>query len=86
MRTGLRAANVDENIRLDRFSNTEYKFNMDTWMGPVHDGFTVRLKDMSCSCGIKYQVIIEEDGKIIYDERFASDSTLKLKAYREVNI
>lgn len=79
---GLRSANVDESIRLDRFANTEYKFNMDTWIGPVHDGFTVRLKDMSCSGGIKYQVIIEEDGKIIYDERFASDSTLKVKAYR----
>ena len=81
-RTGLRAANVDENIRLKRFDNIDYKFNMDTWLGPVHDGFTVRLKDMSCSGGIKYQVIIEEDGKIIYDERFASDSTLKVKAYR----
>ena len=79
---GLRSANIDESISLDRFANTEYKFNMDTWIGPVHDGFTVRLKDMSCSGGIKYQVIIEEDGKIIYDERFASDSTLKVKAYR----
>lgn len=79
---GLRAANVDESISLDRFANTEYKFNMDTWIGPVHDGFTVRLKDMSCSGGVDYSVIIEEDGKIIYDERFASDSTLKVKAYR----
>lgn len=79
---GLRAANVDESIRLDRFAKTEYKFNMDTWIGPVHDGFTVRLKDMSCSGGVDYSVIIEEDGKIIYDERFASDSTLKVKAYR----
>ena len=79
---GLRAANVDENIRLDRFANTEYKFNMDTWFGPVHDGFTVKLSSMSCSGGVDYSVIIEEDGKIIYDERFASDSTLKVKAYR----
>ena len=79
---GLRSANIDESIRLDRFANTEYKFNMDTWTGPVHDGFTVRLKDMSCSGGVDYSVIIEEDGKIIYDERFASDSTLKVKAYR----
>ena len=71
---GLRSANVDESIRLDRFANTEYKFNMDTWIGPVHDGFTVRLKDMSCSGGVDYSVIIEE--------RFASDSTLKVKAYR----
>ena len=81
-RTGLRAANVDENIRLKRFANIEYKFNMDTWTGPVHDGFTVRLKDMSCSGGVDYSVIIEEDGKIIYDKRFASDSILKVKAYR----
>lgn len=81
-RTGLRSANIDEEISLGRFDNTSYKFNMDTWIGPVHDGFTVRLKDMSCSGEIKYQVIIEEDGKIIYDERFASDSTLKVKAYR----
>ncbi|MCI6610647.1 MAG: M56 family metallopeptidase, partial [Ezakiella sp.] len=79
---GLRSANIDEEISLGRFDNTSYKFNMDTWFGPVHDGFTVRLKDMSCSGEIKYQVIIEEDGKIIYDERFASDSTLKVKAYR----
>ena len=84
-RTGLRAANVDENIRLKRFANIDYKFNMDTWTGPVHDGFTVRLKDMSCSGGIKYQVIIEEDGKIIYNQFFASDSMLKVKANRRSN-
>lgn len=81
-RTGLRAANVDENIRLKRFDKIDYEFNMDTWTGPVHDGFTVRLKDMSCSGGIKYQVIIEEDGKIIYNKFFSSDSILKVKANR----
>lgn len=80
--TGLRSANIDEEISLGRFDNTSYKFNMDTWFGPVHDGFTVRLKDMSCPGGVDYSVIIEEDGKIIYEERFASDSTLKVKAYR----
>ena len=79
---GLRSANVDENIRLSRFDKIDYEFNMDTWTGPVHDGFTVRLKDMSCSGGIKYQVIIEEDGKIIYNKFFSSDSILKVKANR----
>ena len=79
---GLRSANIDEEISLGRFDNTSYKFNMDTWFGPVHDGFTVKLSSMSCSGGVDYSVIIEEDGKIIYDERFASDSTLKVKAYR----
>ena len=80
--TGLRSANIDGEISLGRFNNTSYKFNMDTWFGPVHDGFTVRLSSMSCSGGVDYSVIIEEDGKIIYEERFASDSTLKVKAYR----
>ena len=84
-RTGLRAANVDENIRLSRFDNIDYEFNMDTWTGKVHDGFTVRLKDMSCSGGVDYSVIIEENGKIIYDKRFASDSILKVKANRRSN-
>ncbi|VFB15926.1 Regulatory protein BlaR1 [Urinicoccus massiliensis] len=84
-RTGLRAANVDENIRLKRFDKIDYEFNMDTWTGPVHDGFTVRLKDMSCSGGVDYSVIIEENGKIIYDKRFASDSILKVKANRRSN-
>lgn len=84
-RTGLRAANVDENIRLKRFDKIDYEFNMDTWTGSVHDGFTVRLKDMSCSGGVDYSVIIEENGKIIYDKRFASDSILKVKANRRSN-
>ena len=35
---------------------------------------------MSCSGGISYSVIIEEDGEIIYDKRFASESILKVKA------
>ena len=81
-RTGLRAANVDEHIRLSRFANIDYKFNMDTWTGPVHEGFTVRLKDMSCSGGVDYSVIIEEDGKMIYDKRFASESILKVKGQK----
>ena len=51
---------------------------MDTWTGKVHDGFTVRLKNLFSSGVISYSVNIE----IIYDERFASDSTLKVKAYR----
>lgn len=55
---------------------------MDTWTGPVHDGFTFRLKDMSCSGEIKYQVIIEEDGKVIYNKFFSSDSILNVKANR----
>lgn len=37
---------------------------------------------MSCPGGVGFSVIIEEDGKIIYDKRFASESILKVKAQK----
>lgn len=37
---------------------------------------------MSCTGGVGFSVIIEEDGKIIYDKRFASESILKVKAQK----
>lgn len=37
---------------------------------------------MSCSGGVEFSVIIEEDGEIIYKRRFASDSTLKVKTQK----
>ena len=37
---------------------------------------------MSCPGGVGFSVIIEEDGKIIYDKRFVSDSILKVKAQK----
>ena len=37
---------------------------------------------MSCPGGVGFSVIIEEDGEIIYDKRFASESILKVKAQK----
>ena len=37
---------------------------------------------MTCPGGVDFSVIIEEDGKIVYDERFASEYILKVKANR----
>lgn len=37
---------------------------------------------MTCPGGVDYLVIIEEDGEIIYDKRFAADSTLKVKTQK----
>ena len=37
---------------------------------------------MSCSGGVEFSVIIEEDGEIIYKRRFAADSTLKVKTQK----
>lgn len=37
---------------------------------------------MSCPGGVGFSVIIEVDGEIIYDKRFASESILKVKAQK----
>lgn len=71
---------VNEKIKLGRFENISYEFEI---CDDNYEGFILNLKDMSCSGGIKYQVIIEEDGEIIYNKRFTSDSILKVKANRE---
>ncbi|WP_311492002.1 M56 family metallopeptidase [uncultured Anaerococcus sp.] len=72
-------AKVNEKIKLGSFEKTSYEFELNN---DKNEGFIINLKDMSCSGGIKYQVFIEEDGEIIYDKRFASDSILKVKAQK----
>lgn len=72
-------ANIDEQIKLGSFENTSYDFK---FIDDKNEGFIINLENMSCSGGVEFSVIIEEDGKIIYDKRFASDSTLKVKTQK----
>ena len=72
-------ANIDEQIKLGSFENIPYEFEIS---GDDYEGFVLNLKNMTCPGGVDYLVIIEEDGKIIYDKRFASDSTLKVKTQK----
>ena len=41
---------------------------------------------MICPGRVDFSVIVEEDGKIVYDERFASESILKVRLIGEVII
>ena len=72
-------ANVDEQIKLGSFEKISYEFELND---DKNEAFIINLKDMSCSGGIKYQVFIEEDGEIIYNGNFASDSILKVKGQK----
>lgn len=72
-------ANIDEQIKLGSFENIPYEFEIS---GDDYKGFIINLENMSCSGGVEFSVIIEEDGEIIYDKRFASDSTLKVKTQK----
>ena len=69
-------AKVNEKIKLGRFEKTSYDFE---FVDDKNEGFIINLKNMSCSGGVEFSVIIEEDGEIIYKRRFAADSTLKVK-------
>ena len=72
-------AKVNEKIKLGRFENTSYDFE---FVNDKNEGFIINLKNMSCSGGVEFSVIIEEDGEIIYKRRFAADSTLKVKTQK----
>ncbi|HEN9089452.1 TPA: M56 family metallopeptidase [Streptococcus agalactiae] len=72
-------ANIDEQIKLGSFENIPYEFEIS---GDDYKGFIINLENMSCSGGVEFSVIIEEDGEIIYKRRFATDSTLKVKTQK----
>ena len=72
-------ANIDEQIKLGSFENTSYDFK---FIYDKNEGFIINLENMSCSGGVEFSVIIEEDGEIIYKRRFAADSTLKVKTQK----
>ena len=72
-------AKVNEKIKLGRFENTSYDFE---FVDDKNEGFIINLENMSCSGGVEFSVIIEEDGEIIYKRRFAADSTLKVKTQK----
>lgn len=72
-------AKVNEKIKLGRFENTSYEFEINN---DKNEGFIINLENMSCSGGVEFSVIIEEDGEIIYKRRFAADSTLKVKTQK----
>ena len=75
-------ANVNEQIKLGSFENTSYEFEIS---GDDYKGFVLNFKNMTCHGGVDYSVIIEEDGEIIYNKIFSSDSILKVKAKKRSN-
>ena len=77
----LKSANIDDKTTLDGLGHKYYKFNMESWTEPNHDGFTVKISEMSCAGGLNYSIIIQENGKVIYQEYFNRAVTLTVKAY-----
>ncbi len=79
----LRKIDINDNEVLDGFESRTYKFNMFSFDTAYHNGFTIKLSDMSCSSGLKYEIIIQENTRIIYDETFDKETILKVKAKQD---
>lgn len=76
----LRKIDINDNRLLDGFKSRIYKFNLFSPDTAYHNGFTIKLSEMSCSSRLKYEVIILEKTKIIYDKTFDKEIILKVKA------
>lgn len=75
----LRKIDIKDYDILDGLESRTYKFNMFSSDTTYHNGFTIKLSEMSCSSGLKYNVIIKENTRIIYDETFDKETILKVK-------
>lgn len=78
--TTLRSVNLDNLEELDGLDHKSYKFNMMSFTGRDHDGFTVKLSNLECKEGVAYNIKIRENKKIIYDQQFKGDILLEIKA------
>ena len=73
-------ADINEKETLEELSHKKYKFDMSSWTSANHDGFTVKMSNMSSKGNIDYEIIIKENGNLIYKNRFEKEATLNVKA------
>ena len=73
-------ADINEKETLEELSHKKYKFDMSSWTSANHDGFTVKMSNMSSKGNIDYEIIIKENGNLIYKNRFEKEATLSVKA------
>ena len=74
------SADINEKETLEELSHKKYKFDMSSWTSANRDGFTVKMSNMSSKGNIDYEIIIKENGNLIYKNRFEKEATLKVKA------
>ena len=73
-------ADINGKETLEELSHKKYKFDMSSWTSANHDGFTVKMSNMSSKGNIDYEIIIKENGNLIYKNRFDKEATLSVKA------
>ena len=73
------SANIDESETLGGLSNKQYPFDMKSWTEANHNAFAIKITDMSCSSGIDYQIIIQKNGRDIYNEKFTNGKNITIE-------
>ena len=73
-------ADINGKETLEELSHKKYKFDMSSWTSASHDGFTVKMSNISSKDSIDYEIIIKEKDNLIYQNRFYKEAALKVKA------
>lgn len=73
------SANIDESETLGGLSNKQYPFDMKSWTEANHNAFAIKITDMSCSSGVDYQIIIQKNGRDIYNEKFTNGKNITIE-------
>ena len=73
------SANIDESETLGGLSNKKYSFDMKSWTEANRNAFAIKITDMSCSSGIDYQIIIQKNGRDIYNEKFTNGKNITIE-------
>ena len=76
----LNSANIDDNATLEGLAHKSYKFNMASWTQPNHNGFTVKISNASSYGGVRYNIIINQNGNTIYNRACYGAVALTVKA------
>ena len=76
----LKSADINSKVTLRGLTNKSYKFNTASWTQPNHNGFTLKLSEMSSEGGVDYCIIIKEDDAVIYKKYFTRAAILTVKA------
>lgn len=79
----LRKIDINDNRLLDGFESRIYKFNLFSPDTAYHNGFTIKLSEMSCCSGLNYVIIIQENERVIYDKTFDKEIILNVKANQD---
>ena len=72
-------ADINKKETLDGLSHKSYSFDMSSWTSANNDGLLVKLSNTSSKGGVKYEIIITENGSVIYQNKYDKDCILKIK-------